>query len=153
MGQKVNPIGIRLGITRDWTSKWYADRKQFPLLVFTDYRVRKLARRFVSRGHRVLVFGMIFDGRIGVAIQVGGKPRELLLQRGKLLLRALEGIARGIEGGLRSEIVGNQLFLALMPFLVLAKGIFMRTIKRSQAAAEFLKTTAASSFYRGRDVP
>ena len=27
MGQKVNPLGIRLGITRDWTSKWYADRK------------------------------------------------------------------------------------------------------------------------------
>jgi small subunit ribosomal protein S3 len=41
MGQKVNPLGIRLGITRDWTSKWYAERKQFPLLVFTDYRVRK----------------------------------------------------------------------------------------------------------------
>ena len=41
MGQKVNPLGIRLGITRDWTSKWYADRKQFPLLVFTDFRVRK----------------------------------------------------------------------------------------------------------------
>ena len=32
MGQKVNPIGIRLGITRDWTSKWYASKKQFPLL-------------------------------------------------------------------------------------------------------------------------
>ncbi len=30
MGQKVNPIGIRLGITRDWTSKWYAGKKQFP---------------------------------------------------------------------------------------------------------------------------
>ena len=30
MGQKVNPIGIRLGITRDWTSRWYADTKSFP---------------------------------------------------------------------------------------------------------------------------
>ena len=32
MGQKVNPIGIRLGITRDWTSKWYADTRNFPEL-------------------------------------------------------------------------------------------------------------------------
>ena len=32
MGQKVNPIGIRLGITRDWTSKWYADTRSFPAL-------------------------------------------------------------------------------------------------------------------------
>ena len=30
MGQKVNPLGIRLGITRDWMSKWYAGKKQFP---------------------------------------------------------------------------------------------------------------------------
>jgi len=54
MGQKVNPLGIRLGITRDWVSKWYADKKQFPLLVHTDFRVReflkkKLAEASVSR--------------------------------------------------------------------------------------------------------
>ena len=30
MGQKVNPVGIRLGITRDWTSKWYANKRNFP---------------------------------------------------------------------------------------------------------------------------
>ena len=41
MGQKVNPLGIRLGITRDWTSKWYAGKKQFPQHVQTDYRVRE----------------------------------------------------------------------------------------------------------------
>src|ERR1700741_4700127 len=54
MGQKVNPLGIRLGITRDWVSKWYATKKQFPLLVRTDFRVReflkkKLAEASVSR--------------------------------------------------------------------------------------------------------
>jgi small subunit ribosomal protein S3 len=45
MGQKVNPIGIRLGITRDWTSKWYASKKQFPLLVHTDFRVRQFLKK------------------------------------------------------------------------------------------------------------
>ena len=54
MGQKVNPLGIRLGIARDWVSKWYANKKQFPLLVHTDFRVReflkkKLAEASVSR--------------------------------------------------------------------------------------------------------
>jgi small subunit ribosomal protein S3 len=29
MGQKVHPTGIRLGITKDWTSKWYADSKHY----------------------------------------------------------------------------------------------------------------------------
>jgi small subunit ribosomal protein S3 len=41
MGQKVNPLGIRLGITRDWMSKWYAGKKQFPQHVHTDFRVRQ----------------------------------------------------------------------------------------------------------------
>jgi len=54
MGQKVNPVAIRLGITRDWVSKWYANKKQFPLQVHTDFRVRqflkaKLADASVSR--------------------------------------------------------------------------------------------------------
>ena len=77
------------------------------------HRVRQLARCLVARGNRILVFGMVFDGCIRVAIQVGGKPCELLLQRGKLLLRALQGIAGGIVGSLWSKIVGNQLLLAL----------------------------------------
>src|ERR1700753_4307009 len=41
MGQKVNPIGIRLGITRDWESKWYAGSKTFASNIHTDFLVRK----------------------------------------------------------------------------------------------------------------
>ena len=56
MGQKVNPIGIRLGITRDWSSRWFADSKSFPSHVLTDWKVReflkrKLAEASVSRVH------------------------------------------------------------------------------------------------------
>lgn len=56
MGQKVNPLGIRLGITRDWVSKWYAGKKQFPVQIYTDFQVRqflrkKLAEASVSRVH------------------------------------------------------------------------------------------------------
>ena len=56
MGQKVNPIGIRLGITRDWSSRWFADSKNFPSHVLTDWKVReflkkKLAEASVSRIH------------------------------------------------------------------------------------------------------
>lgn len=45
MGQKVNPIGIRLGITREWTSKWYASTKNFPSYVHTDHLVREYLRK------------------------------------------------------------------------------------------------------------
>jgi small subunit ribosomal protein S3 len=54
MGQKVNPVGIRLGITRDWASKWYADTKHFAGYVHGDFLVRqflkeKLKEASVSR--------------------------------------------------------------------------------------------------------
>ena len=54
MGQKVHPTGIRLGIVKDWTSKWYADSKGYADLLNTDLEVRaflkkKLAQASVSR--------------------------------------------------------------------------------------------------------
>ena len=40
MGQKVHPIGIRLGIVKDWSSKWYADTQTFPKYIKHDDEVR-----------------------------------------------------------------------------------------------------------------
>ena len=37
MGQKVHPTGIRLGIVKDWASKWYADSKTFPEHIRMDH--------------------------------------------------------------------------------------------------------------------
>jgi small subunit ribosomal protein S3 len=45
MGQKVHPIGIRLGITKDWTSKWYANSQDFPGFVLKDYEVREFLKK------------------------------------------------------------------------------------------------------------
>ena len=54
MGQKVHPTGIRLGISKDHTSKWYATSADFPGLLGNDMKVRaflkkKLAQASVSR--------------------------------------------------------------------------------------------------------
>lgn len=54
MGQKVHPTGIRLGIVKDWTSRWYANTQEYPVLLHQDLKVReflrkKLAHASVSR--------------------------------------------------------------------------------------------------------
>ncbi len=54
MGQKVHPTGIRLGITKDWTSKWFAESKDYSNFLHNDLMVReflqkKLANASVSR--------------------------------------------------------------------------------------------------------
>jgi small subunit ribosomal protein S3 len=48
MGRKVNPVGIRLGITRDWDSRWYADSKNFPEFVNTDWKIREFIKKKLS---------------------------------------------------------------------------------------------------------
>jgi small subunit ribosomal protein S3 len=40
MGQKVNPYGFRLGVTTDWKSRWFADRKEYGNLVVEDWKIR-----------------------------------------------------------------------------------------------------------------
>lgn len=49
MGRKVNPIGYRLGIIRDWDSKWFAEGEQYRRLLVEDIEVRKLIRSTLGR--------------------------------------------------------------------------------------------------------
>ena len=87
MGQKVHPTGIRLGITKDWTSKWYADSKNYGVYLNTDLKVRaflqkKLAAASVSRiqierpanNARIT----IFSARPGLVIGKKGEDIERL---------------------------------------------------------------------------
>ncbi len=45
MGQKTNPIGLRVGVNHDWRSKWYADKKEFGRLLVEDYKIRELLKK------------------------------------------------------------------------------------------------------------
>jgi len=45
MGQKTNPIGLRIPVTRDWRSKWYASKKDFGGLLAEDYRIRSILKK------------------------------------------------------------------------------------------------------------
>lgn len=48
MGQKVHPVGLRVGVIRDWESKWYAD-KDYANLLHEDIKVREyIAKRLVD---------------------------------------------------------------------------------------------------------
>jgi len=49
MGQKVNPNGIRLGIVKDHTSVWYADKKNYPQYLLNDLEVREYLRNRLSQ--------------------------------------------------------------------------------------------------------
>ena len=44
MGQKTNPIGLRIALNKDWRSRWYADKKDFGRLVAEDFKIREILK-------------------------------------------------------------------------------------------------------------
>ncbi len=83
MGQKVSPHGLRVGIIKDWDSKWYADKKDFPTLLKEDYDIREyikkkyftsgIARVYVDRTANNRVFVNIFTAKPGMIVGKGGE--------------------------------------------------------------------------------
>ena len=49
MGQKVSPIGMRVGIIRDWQSRWYADDKEFGSLLIEDVKIREFIENYYQK--------------------------------------------------------------------------------------------------------
>jgi small subunit ribosomal protein S3 len=45
MGQKTNPIGLRVGVNKDWRSKWYSDKKDFGKLLAEDRKIRETLKK------------------------------------------------------------------------------------------------------------
>ncbi|MEK6536657.1 MAG: 30S ribosomal protein S3 [Actinomycetota bacterium] len=45
MGQKSNPIGLRVAVNKDWRSKWYSDKKGFSSLLTEDYKIREILKK------------------------------------------------------------------------------------------------------------
>ena len=91
MGQKVHPIGYRLGITTDWNSKWYANSKEFPKFLMEDIKVRdylraelkqaSVSRILIERPTKEAVI-TIFSSRPGIVI--GKKGEDIEKYRDKL---------------------------------------------------------------------
>ena len=82
MGQKVNPIGIRLGITRDWVSKWYAGKKQFPAHVHTDFRVRAFLRKRLAEASVSRIFLERAAKKVNITIQTA-RPGIVIGKKGE----------------------------------------------------------------------
>jgi small subunit ribosomal protein S3 len=95
MGQKVNPIGIRLGIVKTSDSCWYADTKRFPDVLQEDLKVRALLKKRLTQGtvSRVKIERparnakiTIYTSRPGMIIGKNGKEIEELRQEiGRML--------------------------------------------------------------------
>jgi len=140
MGQKVNPLGIRLGITRDWTSRWYAGKKQFPEHVYTDFRVRsflkdRLKEASVSRvqieraAKKVNI--TIQTARPGIVIGKKGEDIEKLRQETAALLGMTVNDVRLNIAEIRKPELDSQLVADSIAQQIEKRVMFRRAMKRA----------------------
>jgi small subunit ribosomal protein S3 len=87
MGQKIHPTGFRLAVTRDWSSRWYANSKNFPTMLNEDVQVRDYLKEKLKHASvgRVLIERpaknarvTVFSARPGVVIGKKGEDIDLL---------------------------------------------------------------------------
>lgn len=90
MGHKVHPTGIRLGISKDWNSKWYAGKKQYGEYLVADLKVRDMLRKKLAQAGVSKIFierpannarVTIHTARPGVVIGKRGEDIEKLRQQ------------------------------------------------------------------------
>ena len=88
MGQKVNPHGMRVGIIKDWNSKWYADKKNFADTLIEDHKIREFLKKKlysanvskieIERAAEDKVRVTIYTAKPGYVIGKGGAEIEKL---------------------------------------------------------------------------
>ena len=87
MGQKIHPTGFRLAVTRNWTSRWFANSKNFPGMLNEDIKVREYLKKKLAHASvgRVVIDRpaknariTVYSARPGVVIGKKGEDIEVL---------------------------------------------------------------------------
>lgn len=124
MGQKIHPTGFRIGISKDWSSKWFADKKSYADLALEDKKIREfLKKRFEMAGLKEIVIERSVNevsitvrvSKPGLVIGKGGSGVEEVekelkkLTKSKIKLTAEEVKVPEIEAQLVADYIVRQL--------------------------------------------
>ena len=140
MGQKVHPTGIRLGIVKDWASRWYADTQTFPEYIRGDYLIRTLIKKklkdaSVSRIHierpAKKVNITIYTARPGIVIGKKGEDIEKLrVEVSKLIKMPINDVRINISE-IRKPELDAQLVAEGIAQQLERRVMFRRAMKRA----------------------
>ena len=124
MGQKVHPNGIRVGVIREWSSKWYADSKNFSDYLVEDHKIREYVKKklFISGISKIeiertakFVKVNVYTAKPGLVIGKGGNLSEALkaelekMIKKEVNLNIVEVKNVDTDAQLVAESIANQL--------------------------------------------
>jgi small subunit ribosomal protein S3 len=157
MGQKINPVGFRLAVNKNWSSRWYANSKNFAPMLAEDIKVRDFLKRKLAHASvgRVLIERpakdariTIFSARPGVVIGKKGEEIESL----KSELRRIMGVQQvhvNIEE-IRKPEIDAQLIADSIAQQLEKRIMFRRAMKRAMQNAMRLGAQGIKIMSAGR---
>lgn len=154
MGQKVNPIGLRIGVNKDWDSKWFASKKDFGNLLNKDVKIREyIARELKDAAVASVIIERtpkrtevkINTAKPGIIIGKGGEDIEKLKKALKKLVDEdiYVSIVEVKNPDLNAQLVADQIasqIEARAPFRSAQKRAIRNTMK---AGAKGIKTSVS----------
>jgi small subunit ribosomal protein S3 len=156
MGQKINPIGFRLAVQKNWASRWYSNSKNFPTMLQSDIKVREFLKKKLANAavSRVLIERpaknakiTIYSARPGVVIGKKGEDIESL----RSTLQGLMGVPvhLNIEEVRKPEIDATLIAQSIAQQLE-KRVMFRRAMKRAMQNAMRLGAQGIKIMSSGR---
>lgn len=143
MGQKIHPHGLRVGVIKDWDSRWYSNKQEFGDSIVEDYKIRKFLKKKLyqagiskieieKKANKVKIF--LHTAKPGIIIGKGGTEIERLkkevqdLINKDVLLNIVEIRTAELDAQLVAENIASQLERRIS-FRKAMKGSMGRTMK------------------------
>ena len=142
MGQKVNPIGFRLAISRDWRSRWFASKKEMPEFLHSDLKIR----RYVKKKLQLAAVSKIVIERAWNSIRVTihtARPGIVIGRKGSEIEKMTEEIAK-MAGGKAIKIDIQEIKTPELDAQLVAENVALqieRRISFRRAMKKSIQTT------------
>ena len=174
MGQKMDPHGLRVGIIKDWDSKWYADKKDFSDKLVEDYKIREIVKKrlFVAGIAKVEIERTANSMRVNVYV---AKPGLALGKNGEIVNKVREELSKKFgkdinvnivevkNQDIEAQLVAENIAGQIEKRISYRKAMKQCMAKAMKAGAQGIKTTvsgrlagaefARSEFYREGTIP
>ena len=154
MGQKVSPHGLRVGIIKDWSSTWYANKQNFSDYLVEDYKIRKYLKDLLKpaginkldisrKGDKVFVD--IYTAKPGMIIGKGGAAiEELKVKHSKMVSKEVSlNIVEVKDIDLAAQLVAENIALQLEKRVSFRKAMKQAMQKTMKAGALGIKTAVS----------
>jgi small subunit ribosomal protein S3 len=157
LGQKVCPIGLRLGITKSWDSKWFAEKKKYTDLLHEDLKIRDLIKKeFYQAAISKIELERAASERVRIVINsarpgmiIGRKGQEIESLRQRLSKMTGKDIYLDIREVKRPE-VDSQLVAENIALQIERRVAYRRAMKRGIASALRLGALGIKVMVSGR---